>query len=50
MTKYNKLTAAVLAGAVVTLAAAYLDIPTDAQGAAQTIITAFLVWLVPNLE
>src|SRR5690606_28151125 len=50
MQKYNKLTAAVLAGAVVTLIAAYVDVPKEAQGAAQTLITALFVWLVPNLE
>ena len=48
MTQYNKTTAAILSGAVVTIAAAYLPLTPEVVAAAQTLITAALVWLVPN--
>lgn len=50
MTQYNKTTAAVLSGAVVTIAAAYLPMSPEVIAAAQTLITALLVYFVPNVE
>lgn len=46
--RYNKATAAVIAGAAATLAGAVLGIDGSAIGALQTLLTAFLVWLAPN--
>ena len=51
MGEFNKTTAAVLAGAVVTIIAVFLPAQyrsPEVIGAAQTIITALLVYLVPN--
>lgn len=48
MKKFNKATAAVLAGAVVTLIASFIVITPEAQGAATTLITALAVFFVPN--
>lgn len=51
MGTYNKTTAAVLAGAVVTIAAVALPAEwksAEVLTAAQTIITAIIVFLVPN--
>ena len=45
---YNKATAAVLAGAVVTLVGAFATVDGETLGAIQTLLTAALVWLVPN--
>lgn len=51
MQEFNKTTAAVIAGALVTVAAAF--VPADYKtpelvGAGQTLITAALVYFVPN--
>ncbi len=48
MTRFNKATAAALAGALVTLVAAFWAPDPEVQGALQTLLTAALVWLVPN--
>lgn len=48
MKQYNKATAAALAGALVTLAAAVWPLGSELQGALQTVLTTALVWLVPN--
>jgi hypothetical protein len=46
--RYNKATAAVLAGAVTTVIGGFLAIDAEVLGAVQTLLTAVLVWLVPN--
>lgn len=48
MKRYNKATAAALAGALVT-AAALWPLESELQGALQTVLTTALVWLVPNI-
>lgn len=48
MKRFNKATAAALAGTLVTLAAALWPLEGELQGALQTVLTAALVWLVPN--
>lgn len=48
--KFNKTTAAVLAGAIVTVIASFYVMDAELQGAVQTLITAALVFLVPNSE
>lgn len=51
MTQYNKATAAALAGAIVTAIGALLPgADPTLLGAVQTVITAGLVFLVPNKE
>lgn len=50
MSKFNKATAAVLAGAVVTIIGAFVSIDPDVMASIQTVLTAALVWLVPNGE
>jgi len=49
MKRYNKATAAALAGALVTAAAAFWPLESELQGALQTVLTTALVWLVPNI-
>ena len=49
MKRFNKATAAVLAGALVTAAAAFWPLESELQGALQTVLTTALVWLVPNV-
>lgn len=46
--KVNKATAAVVSGALVTLIGAFVPLDQEAVSAAQTVITALLVWAVPN--
>jgi hypothetical protein len=48
MKQFNKASAAALAGTLVTLAAAFWPLESELQGALQTVLTAALVWLVPN--
>ncbi len=48
MTKFDKTTAAVISGAMVAVAGALFSVDPEILAAAQTIITAVLVWLVPN--
>lgn len=48
--RFNKATAAVLAGAVTTIAGALFAVDGETLGAIQTLLTAALVWLVPNAE
>jgi len=48
MTTFDKTTAAVIAGAVVAVVGALTTIDAQVLAAAQTLITAALVWLVPN--
>ena len=50
MTSFNKATAAVLAGAVVTIIGAFWQPDPTVLGAIQTLITAGLVYLVPNIS
>lgn len=50
MKKFNKATAATVAGAIVTLAAAFVTLDAPLQGAIQTVLTAVLVYLIPNVE
>lgn len=50
MTQFNKATAAAVAGAVVTVLAAFLPLGPELQGALQTVLTTALVWLVANRE
>ena len=49
MGTYNKTTAAVLAGAVVTVIGAFWQPDPTVLGALQTLVTAGLVYAVPNL-
>jgi hypothetical protein len=46
--QYNKATAAVISQALVQLAANFMTLPPDVEQAAGTLLTAALVWLVPN--
>ena len=48
MKRYNKATAAALAGAVITAVAAFWPLEAELQSALQTVLTTALVWLVPN--
>ncbi len=50
MKRFNKATAAVLAGALIAAAAAIWPLEGEVQGALQTVLTTALVWLVPNVE
>ena len=50
MKRFNKATAAVLAGALIAAAAAVWPLEGEVQGALQTVLTTALVWLVPNVE
>jgi hypothetical protein len=49
MKRYNKATAAALAGALITAVAAFWPLESELQGALQTVLTTVLVWLVPNI-
>ena len=46
--RYNKMTAAVIAGATTTVVGAFLAIDVEVLGAFQSLLTAVLVWLTPN--
>lgn len=46
----NKATAATVAGAVVTIIGSYFALDTEIAGAIQTLLTAVLVWRIPNLK
>ena len=46
--RYNKATAAMLAGAATATLGALLAVDGETLGAVQTLLTAVLVWLVPN--
>ena len=48
MSRLNKTTAAVISGAVVSIVGAFFDPAPEILAAAQTLLTAALVWLVPN--
>lgn len=48
MSKWNKATAAVVAGAVVTLIGAFVALDPELMGAIQTVLTAALVYFIPN--
>lgn len=50
MKRFNKATAAALAGALVTAVAAFWPLESELLGALQTVLTTVLVWLVPNVE
>lgn len=49
MKRFNKATAAALAGALLTAVAAFWPLESELQGALQTVLTTALVWLVPNV-
>lgn len=49
MGKFNKATAGVIATAVTSVLAQFIDIPPEYMTAAQTLIVGFLVWAVPNI-
>ena len=44
----NKATAAIVAGAVMTIASAFAPVDPEVLAASQTALTALLVWLIPN--
>lgn len=48
MQRYNKATAAVIGNALAQAAGAYLGWGPELLGAVSTILTAALVWAVPN--
>lgn len=48
--RFNKATAAALAGAAATVIGSFLVINPETLSAVQTVLTAALVWLVPNRE
>lgn len=48
MTKFDKTTAAVISGAIVAIVGSVFAVDPQILAAAQTLITAALVWLVPN--
>ncbi len=48
MQEFNKATAAVVAGAIAAVAGALSTLDPELIGAIQTLLTAALVWLVPN--
>lgn len=50
MKRYNKTSAAVLSGAVIAVIGAFVELPAETLAAIQTLITAVLVWAVPNAE
>ena len=50
MKRFNKATAAAVAGAVVTVLGAVFALDADLQGAIQTVLTALLVYFIPNVE
>lgn len=49
-TQNNKVTVTVVAGAVVTVLSAFVEMGGELQGAIHTLVTAALVWLVRNRE
>ncbi len=49
MKKMNKTTAAVFAGALVTVLGSLVVLDPGIQGAIQTLLIAALVWAVPNV-
>ena len=49
MKRYNKATAAALAGAATAVIGSVFAIDAETLSAFQTVFTAALVWLVPNL-
>lgn len=50
MQRYNKTTATAVAGAIVVLVGAFFELSVEQSGALQTVITATIVWFVPNKE
>jgi len=50
MKRFNKATAGALSSAVTALLVAYADLPADAVAAIGTLVTTFLVYVVPNKE
>lgn len=49
MKRYNKATAAALAGAATAVIGSIVSVDGETLSAFQTVFTAALVWLVPNL-
>lgn len=50
MKKYNKATAAILAGAIVAVVGGFFALDAELLAAIQTVLTAVLVYAVPNQE
>jgi riboflavin synthase alpha subunit len=50
ISRFNKTTAAVVAGAATSVIGGFLAVDGDSLAAAQTLLTALLVWLVPNTD
>ena len=50
MKKFNKTSAAVVAGAIVAVLGAFFALTPEQLGAVQTLLTAAAVFLVPNGE
>lgn len=50
MQKFNKTTAAVVAGAMIAVLGAFLPMSQELLSSLQVVVTAALVWLVPNAE
>ena len=48
MTKFDKTTAAVISGAIVAIAGVLFKVSPEILASVQVIVTAVLVWLVPN--
>lgn len=48
--RYNKATAAVLGGAAVAIAGAFFPLNEELRQALEVVVTAGLVYLVPNIE
>tara|TARA_R110000868_G_scaffold29889_27_gene111176 strand:+ start:9418 stop:9648 length:231 start_codon:yes stop_codon:yes gene_type:complete len=48
MKKFNKATAAAIAGAIGTIVASVADIDAEAIAGGVAVLTTLLVWLVPN--
>ena len=44
----NKAAVAVVAGAVLTVASSFFPLEPEVLAAGQTVLTALLVWLIPN--
>ncbi len=50
MKKYNKATATVVAGALTAILGSFVLVDQEVLVAIQTLVTAILVWFVPNKE
>jgi hypothetical protein len=48
MTKYNKTTATMIAGAIIAVVGAFYPITAEVSTAVQTLLTMAFVWFIPN--